>query len=74
MHWAKPAIINSLILFEQEIQRSIGAKNGEKIPFETVEEALNLYEVKILTNFISTLYITNIPIISERVYETIKKP
>lgn len=62
IHWAKLGIINSLVLSKQEMNLAISTMSEEKLPFNTVEEALNFSEVKIISNSISILYIINNPI------------
>ena len=71
IHWAKSGIINSLILSRQEIKVAINTFRKENLPFQTVEEALNFSEIKILTNFKTILYIVNIPITDHKIYEKI---
>ena len=69
IHWAKLGIINSLVLSKQEIKIAVETLDKENLPFSTIEDALNFSEIKIISNITSLLYIINIPITSDKIYE-----
>lgn len=71
IHWAKAGVINSLILSKQEIKVAVNTFKKENLPFNTVEEALNFSEVKIITNYNTILYIINIPITNHDIFQKI---
>lgn len=69
IHWAKLGIINTIILSKKEIQLAINTLINQKLPYATIEEALDFSEIKILTNGSVILYIINIPLTTETNYE-----
>lgn len=69
IQWAKNAIINSMLLSKSEVKIIIDTFQKENLPFNTVEEALEIANINILTNTTTLLYIIRIPLTLNKTYE-----
>lgn len=67
--FAKSGIINTMMLSKKEIKLATDILDKEKLPYNTPEEALEFADVKIVTNSLSLLYIINVPITTNEIYE-----
>lgn len=71
IHWAKLGTINSFILSKNEIELATKVFNEQKLPYTTIEEALDFADIKVLSNSTSILYIINIPLTTNEIYENL---
>lgn len=71
IHWAKAGIVNSLILSTTEVKLAVENIEKGKLPYVTIEEALDFADVRIVTNASCLLYIVNIPVTTKKVFEKI---
>lgn len=68
---ARIGIINSILLNKYEMKLAIETLNKEKIPFTTIEEALEFAHVNILSNGTTLLYVIKIPLTFNTTYNKI---
>lgn len=69
IQWAKYNIINSYLLNKKEMNFVINQLKKENMPFNNIEEALELSNINVLSNNTNILYIIKIPITSEILYK-----
>uniref|UniRef100_W8ARF0 Retrovirus-related Env polyprotein from transposon gypsy n=2 Tax=Ceratitis capitata TaxID=7213 RepID=W8ARF0_CERCA len=68
IQWARLGIVNTIILNKKEIETFVKEFNKENMPFNTVEEALELADINVLSNSTTILYILKIPLTTREVY------
>ncbi|XP_053959927.1 uncharacterized protein LOC128864340 [Anastrepha ludens] len=71
IQWAKNNIINSFLLNKEEMTIAIEKLKKENMPFNNIEEALELANVNILSNNTNLLYIIKIPLTNPILYNNI---
>lgn len=69
IQWAKNNIINSFLLNKAEMHLTISQLEKENMPFDNIEEALELANVNVLTNYSNILYVIKIPVTKFDIYE-----
>lgn len=71
IQWAKSNIINSFLLNKVEMDLTMGQLKKENMPFNNIEEALELASINVLSNNSNILYVIKIPITKSNMYENI---
>jgi len=75
IQWAKNGVINTVLFNKNEIQKATETIVNDRLPFETIEEALECANVKILANKTTLFYVTVIPLTTkENYHELLIKP
>lgn len=69
IHWAKMGIINSIILSKNEIKFATQHLDKQNLPYTTIEEALDFAEIKIISNSSSLIYVINIPLTTNEMFQ-----
>lgn len=71
IQWAKLNVINSFLLNKKEMTMTINKLKEENMPFNNIEEALELASINILSNDTNLLYVIKIPITNSILYNNI---
>ncbi|XP_075150854.1 uncharacterized protein LOC142224962 [Haematobia irritans] len=75
IEWAKQNVINSVLLNKEEIKKTLSKLVEDKFSFSSVEQALELSNVKVLYNKKKIMYVIVVPLMSNKVYtDVILKP
>lgn len=69
IQWAKSGIINSIILNKLEIRLALEKLQDEKMPFASIEEAVEYAKVIVIYNSSIILYIIKIPLTNKKMYQ-----
>jgi Gypsy protein/Baculovirus F protein len=68
IHWATKEVVNSQILSKQEIMEILETLEKDRIPYKTVEEALNFAKVTVFSNPSYVIFVINIPLTNTDTY------
>jgi len=68
IHWAKQGVVNSQILSKEEINEILYTLEKDKIPYKTIEEAIDFAQVSIISNHTHLFFLIKIPLTTPDTY------
>ena len=71
IQWAENKIVNSKLLYEEEIKSVIQKLSQEKMSFNNAEEALEISNINVLSNEVTVIYMIKIPLTLEEILQKI---
>lgn len=68
IQWAKKNVINSALLSKTEISKALQTLSNDKIPFGSIEEALEFSDIKVIYKNSTLFYLISIPLTDQEMF------